>query len=752
MSDSLALPPRPNLEQYRKLAKDFQAPCKTGDPGAVLAWAEKWAQTIARLRGLPDTPDVRREIGSDAERIQRRWQELHDSNEHVRRCTLAGAQLLVARCHGFDSWPKFAKHVGALARAHSPESQFEAAADAIVEGDIGTLGKLLRDNPDLVRTRSTREHRSNLLHYISANGIEDFRQKTPENIVEIAALLLDAGADVNAESAAYGGRSTVLGLTATSCHPEAGGVQLTLLNLLIERGATIDGPGPGSAVNACLHNGRGEAAEYLANRGARLDLEGAAGVGRLDLVKTCFDEAGRLKPPATPRHMMAGFAWACEFGRNAVIEFLLDHGVKVDEKLQGGETGLHWAAHEGHADTVRLLLDRGAPVDLADDTHGGTPLEWALYGWGNRGPREKERRPYPETVALLVRAGSRLRPGWLEGDVERERAAEKLRSHPYMAAALRGEIPAGVPPRPAKIRDTATRVVSLQLNTPRDLTCSFSPDRNQAATGVVGRSVRIWNVETGECTGQLVGHTERAWGLAWSRDGQRILSGAWDNTARLWDVGSGKCLRVLQGHSGFVRAVEFSSDGKRAITAGGDRRDRTVRVWDLETGECLQVFEGHTDGAYCALLALDGRRAVSGSRDGTVRVWDVETTRCLRVIDAHRTHVQALAWSDDERTVLSCSLHIRLWDLESGRCLQTFEGHTDTIRTVEWSPDRRFVLSASHDRTVRIWEAASGRCVNVLAGHPTLVVCAAWDAGHRRIVSCDEDAQLRFWDFAPGGY
>jgi ankyrin repeat protein len=746
MSDALALPPRPNVEQYRKIAKDFHQACKTGDPGAAHDWAARWAEALARIRGLPDTPELRREIGLDAARIQRQWRNLQKSNEHVRRCTLAGAQLLVARCHGFVSWSKFVSHLEAIARANSPVSQFEAAVDAIVGGDIETLKKLLRENPELVRERSTREHRSTLLHYVSANGVEDFRQKTPKNIVEIARLLLDAGAEVNAESEAYGGGSTTLGLTATSYHPDAAGVQLALLDLLIERGAMLDGPGSASGVNACLHNGRGEAAEYLANRGARLDLEGAAGTGRLDVVKRFFDDGGALTAEATARQLIDGFTWACEFGRTRVVEFLLDHGMKADTKLKGGETGLHWAGYAGHADTVRLLLERGAPVDLADDTHGGTPLEWALYGWGNTRPRENERRSYYEAVALLVRAGSKVDERWFEGDFERERAAEKLRSDPRMMAALRGATAPGAQTAAAIPRDGAARVVELQMKTPRDLTCVFSPDRTRLATGVVGRTIRVWNVESGECLAQLAGHSERVWGLAWSRDGQQILSGAWDNTARLWDVRTGKCLRVLEGHSGFVRAVEFSADGRRAISAGGDRRDRSVRVWDLDTGECLQVLEGHTEGAYCALLASDGRRAVSGSRDGTVRVWDIGTGHCIRVIDAHATHVQHLAWNRDEQRVLSCSVHIRLWDLESGRCLQSFEGHTDTIRTVEWSPDQRLVLSASHDRTVRIWEAESGRCVKVLQGHPTLVVNAAWSADQRQVVSCDEDGQIRIWE------
>jgi hypothetical protein len=281
MSDAVPLPLHPNLEQYKKLAKDLQHACKSGDRGAIRDWAARWAETLARLQGQAISPEVRSEIHRDIERVEQQWHKVQKSNEHVARCTLADAQFFVARCHGFASWPKFAKHLEALTSANSPVSKFELAVDAIVNGDVTTLSKLLRDNPELVRARSTREHRSTLLHYISANGIEDFRQKTPKNIVEIANLLLEAGADVNAESDAYGGRSATLGLTATSCHPEEAGVQIPLMELLIDRGAIIEGPDGGSAVVGCLHNGRGEAAELLAKHGARLDLEGAAGVGRL---------------------------------------------------------------------------------------------------------------------------------------------------------------------------------------------------------------------------------------------------------------------------------------------------------------------------------------------------------------------------------------------------------------------------------------------------------------------------------------
>src|SRR5262249_17151871 len=219
------------------------------------------------------------------------------------------------------------------------------------------------------------------------------------------------------------------------------GVQIPLMELLIDHGAIIDGPDGGSAVNGCLRNGRGEEAEFLASHGARLELEGAAGVGRLDVVKSFFNDDGSLKPSATQEQLKDGFAWACEFGRTSVVDFLLEKSIDLDAKLKhDGQTGLHWAAHGGHVDTVKLLLLRGAPVDVKDETFGKTPLGWALYGWGVR--ENAERKAHYEVVALLAQAGAKLDPEWYEdNEVHRRGVEEKMRSDPRMLAALRGEMP-----------------------------------------------------------------------------------------------------------------------------------------------------------------------------------------------------------------------------------------------------------------------------------------------------------------------
>lgn len=412
--DALPLPPRPNLEQYKKLAKDLVKACKSADPNAIRAWAARWVEALAGLTQLTITRDLPVSIDRWTDQVEE-FARKKLSGSAGAKCALADAQFVVARSHGFESWPRFARHIEGLARATSHVSKFEAAADAIVAGDLATLERLLREDPELVRARSTREHGATLLHYVSANGVEGYRQKTPKNVVQIAEILLKAGAKVDAEADVYGGGATTLGLVASSVHPERAGVQEELMGLLLDHGTGIDqrghdrpnraGHGP-SMVNACLANGRGRAAEFLAGRGAQLNLESAAGIGRLDLVKTFFAEAGGLQPNATKAQMERGFLWACEYGRNSVVEFLLQKGVDLHTRANTGQTALHWAVIGGQLETIKLLLDRGASLE-AKNAYGGTALGQALWSQANG----DSGIDYVRIIETLIKAGAEVEDG-----------------------------------------------------------------------------------------------------------------------------------------------------------------------------------------------------------------------------------------------------------------------------------------------------------------------------------------------------
>lgn len=128
----------------------------------------------------------------------------------------ADAQRIVARSYGFESWAKLAEFIARISQPDSEVLQFESAVNAIITGDIATLGSLLRNNPELVHLRSMRLHHATLLHYVSANGVEGYRRQSPVNIVAITRLLLAAGAEVDAPYPGMEGEDTVLGLVAAA--------------------------------------------------------------------------------------------------------------------------------------------------------------------------------------------------------------------------------------------------------------------------------------------------------------------------------------------------------------------------------------------------------------------------------------------------------------------------------------------------------------------------------------------------------
>jgi hypothetical protein len=431
--DALPLPARPNVEQYKKLAKDLVKACKSGDPDAIRSWAVRWVESLAALQQEPDAFRHRNEIADRSGAVEQfARQRLTRGTETSSACALTAAQFVIARAHGFLSWPKLVHHIESLVLEDSTVSAFERAALAVVRGDRPTLEHLLRAQPDLIRARSTREHRGTLLHYVSANGVENYRQVSPKNSAEITSVLLDAGAEVDAEADVYGGKCTPLGLVATSGPPSVAGVQLQVIDVLLDRGARMDRPGLAghkhSLVFACLANGQPKAAEHLVSRGAPFDLRGAGGLGRVDVLKRFLTADGRLAPREAQDEVKEAFALASAYGRSEAVMFFLEHDLEVDTELKGhgaGHTALHVAAYHGHAEVVSILLRYGASVDAVDKTWGTKPLVWAVTGWQRKAA---EPGRYHDVVARLVAAGAPVSQELLDWS--------EAKADPLMVAAL----------------------------------------------------------------------------------------------------------------------------------------------------------------------------------------------------------------------------------------------------------------------------------------------------------------------------
>jgi len=88
----------------------------------------------------------------------------------------------------------------------------------------------------------------------------------------------------------------------------------------------------------------------------------------------------------------------------------------------------------------------------------------------------------------------------------------------------------------------------------------------------------------------LNGYGGNDWGVSF--DGEGLLaSGSWDKTIKLWNVKTGECIRTLNGHDGMVYSVSFDREG---LLASGSW-DNTIKLWNVKTGECIRTLNEHRD-------------------------------------------------------------------------------------------------------------------------------------------------------------
>lgn len=329
------------------------------------------------------------------------------------------------------------------------QDSFDNAADAIVSGNIETLKSLLQKAPQLATTLSERDFHENLLHYVAANGVPDKMQHTPDNIVEIAKVLLEAGANPNMiADGVYDGESgsTALVCLVSSIHPAKAGKQGELVKIFCQYGAKVNGiENDAYPLKTAIDTRFPEAIHALVNCNARVDnIIFAAALGDLDKVKAFLQEvpetytdafhnvlnkSDSIKSRALCAAAMVGHhetvAYLLEQGvalnasvsvthgtvlheatimnRVNIVRYLLENGADVSAQDKQGFTALHWSAWHGHLEITELLLNYDAPLEIKN-IYGGTVIDSAVFGF-------TQASPYPSanqlnTLQKLIDAGA----------------------------------------------------------------------------------------------------------------------------------------------------------------------------------------------------------------------------------------------------------------------------------------------------------------------------------------------------------
>jgi WD40 repeat protein len=264
---------------------------------------------------------------------------------------------------------------------------------------------------------------------------------------------------------------------------------------------------------------------------------------------------------------------------------------------------------------------------------------------------------------------------------------------------------------------------------------AVSPDGTWAVSGSDDKTVKIWDLETGNCRATLEGHTNQVWTVAITSDGKKILSGSWDGTIRVWDVDDGKAITSWKENDNFVLSIVALSDGRRCVSSYSAP---SLKIWDFTTQQCLATFVGHTGPVNSVALTRDEKRAVSSSYDKTLRVWSLETHECLATLEGHSDLVNSVQITPDGRHAVSGSDDetIKVWNLETGVCVGTLEGHKASVQSVALSPNGNILASTGFtDSTVRLWDWTSGVCLEIIqVQESNSPVCVAFSPEGSRLV------------------
>lgn len=153
--------------------------------------------------------------------------------------------------------------------------------------------------------------------------------------------------------------------------------------------------------------------------------------------------------------------------------------------------------------------------------------------------------------------------------------------------------------------------------------CAFSPDGRRLVSASSGGTLRLWDLSTGEQRA-LAAHYQPVNACSYSADGEHIVSASSDGTLRIWspdgvrdrslrvwDVHTGQLQRSLTGHLEEVNGCDVSADGRFIGSVSGEGG---LKVWNAADCQCLMSIQ--VDGALsaCAWTGADDMIAAVGSK------------------------------------------------------------------------------------------------------------------------------------------
>lgn len=239
------------------------------------------------------------------------------------------------------------------------------------------------------------------------------------------------------------------------------------------------------------------------------------------------------------------------------------------------------------------------------------------------------------------------------------------------------------------------------------------------ASGSEDRTIKLWNLHTGEFECSLEGHFWEITSVAISPNGRWLASASEDRTVKLWNLHRGELLHTVKWRKrdwrnwGYLYSVIFSPDGQ-TLACGGPA---SIMLWILHTGKLYTLTREKPTyrGEYDSLAISPDSQILASCEDyNTVQLWNLQTREHISTLPKGDSSFGLVAFSPDGKTLIG-SLNnysdqaIAFWNLRASRIMHTLKVRyasgvpSDMLRDLAFSPDGQTLVSCSLNGDIQVW-------------------------------------------------
>lgn len=172
--------------------------------------------------------------------------------------------------------------------------------------------------------------------------------------------------------------------------------------------------------------------------------------------------------------------------------------------------------------------------------------------------------------------------------------------------------------------------MTLSAHSRAVLELCFSNDNQNLISCGSDRSIKVWNIKTGEPVRSLSNHTDRVLSLS-PRSTQYFndtplpftcASASDDQTVRIWQPVIGRMVRIVRNHEAPVLQVDWDPSGKSVYSA--DTKG-IIRKIDGNSDQIVTEVETGMDWIHALSVSPDGTSLAAGDWDGNVQIWKISS-------------------------------------------------------------------------------------------------------------------------------